>query len=536
VSAAQLEQELWALTYFNVSTTLALSILCTALFSAFYADRVAAQPATSLADPLQVEQRNAASASSSVADIYRGGIEGSDLLDIESQINAGELPEARSQLEGRITQLQQTGDRYDADLVQPLRLLGRVYHKQGEYPAAAESFALATQISRVNNGLHSHEQLSLVHEEIASLKAMGNVLEANRRHEYAFSIARRHYGRYSEALIPELLSIASWYTSTGDVIGARDRYREAQILLSSQASTATSDTMIAALRGLAKSYREEFFPAYYSRTDRETADLLDSNGLNARQDRYREQMIAQASINSSRQGTEALREIVQIEGQRLANIQAAMSGPSALAGDDTHPATGIAETSNKRRRTPGFSMPQLEGVIADPNVDKANFINALLELGDWHLLMGKEPRAFGYYQHVFNIAVADPNTDVHELLGKPTLLYFPRPRDPKVPDSAPPESFEKGYVEVTYDVDHRGAVRKLRTAASQPKGLMEFHVRSSAKIARFRPSIIDGLPQPSPAQVYRHNFDYFPRGRDANPPRIIDSDVATSDGDTTSGE
>jgi len=459
--------------------------------------------------------------------------EASDYPHIEKQIDVGELREARTELQTTINALQRTGDRYDGKLVEPLRLLGRVFHEEGDYPRAAETLALATQISRVSNGLHSAEQLHLVHQEIRSLKAMGNIVEANRRHEYAFSIARRHFGRFGEKLIPELLKIGVWYTSTGDVIGARDRFSEARLLLSAKPETAQGSDMIFALKGIARSYRDEAFPPFYSRPDKETAELYARNGLTDRQAGAREELVTRASINSFHRGSEALIDIVRIELNRLADIQDQMLASQSVTdtGDGTTATAvdreDIVQTST-RRRTTTLKLEELATVIASPEADKLPFIKALLELGDWYLLNNKESRAFGYYQHAYRVAEQDPNTDAVALLGKPALLYFPRPRDPRTPETAPKESFEQGFVELVYDVDHRGEIKRLRTLQSQPKGLMDFNVRSSARVSRYRPRIVDGLPQPTTEQTYRHDYDYFPRGGNASPTKVIETDGNTN--------
>ncbi len=491
-----------------------LAGLCLALYTPFVlasAEQTHAQASESNSEPVGYDANSFQNSTS-------------DYLHIEQQIDLGELREAQTELETTIAELQRTGDRYDGALVEPLRLLGRVFHEDGDYPRAAETLALATQISRVSNGLHSAEQLHLVHQEIRSLKAMGNIVEANRRHEYAFSIARRHFGRFGEELIPELLKIGVWYTSTGDVIGARDRFAEARLLLSARPETAESNDMLFALKGIARSYRDEAFPPFYSRSDKETQELYARNGLTDRQAGVREQLATRASINSFHSGSEALIDIVRIEVNRLADIQDQML---ANAEQQSVNREEIVKTS-ARRRTTTLSLEELATVIESPEADKLPFIKSLLELGDWYLLINNEARAFGYYQHAYRVAVQDPNTDPVALLGKPTLLYFPRPRDPRAPETAPRESFEQGFVELMYNVDHRGEVKRLRTVQSQPKGLMDFNVRSSAKVARYRPRIVNGLPQPTTEETYRHKFDYFPRGRTTTPTRVIDTDTDNS--------
>lgn len=438
--------------------------------------------------------------------------------DLEQQIDVGELREAQGTLERRVGEMQRVGDRYDGQLVKPLSLLGRVYHEQEDYPRAAETFALATQISRVANGLHSAEQLELVHQEIASLKAMGNIVEANRRHEYAFSIATRHHGRFAKQLIPELLKLGSWYTRTGDIIGARGRFSDARVLLSANQDTAQSDSMILALRGLAKSYRDERYPPFYERPDQETQELFERNGLNARQDSVAQRTDARLRVNAMHRGTEALVDVLRIEGNRLLAQQEQML-QAAAASEGAEPIVVPAT----RRRSESLNLNAIKPVVESPEVDKTNFISAMLDLADWYLMMNQEPRAFAWYQQVYLIAEADPNTDAAALLGEPELLYFPRPKDPKIPERLPTNALEQGHVALQFDIDHRGQIKRLRTVESNPKGLMEFPVRASAKISRYRPRIVSGLPQPTMAYGFTHSFSYFPRNKKV-PRNVINSD------------
>lgn len=461
--------------------------------------------------------------------------------DLEQQIDVGELREAQTTLEHRVVEMQQVGDRYNEELVKPLSLLGRIYHEQKDYPRAAETFAQATQISRVANGLHSGEQLALVHMEIASLKAMGNIVEANSRHEYAFSIASRHYGRFDQQLIPELLKLGTWYTQTGDIIGARGRFSDARVLLSARQETAESDMMVLALRGLAKSYRDERYPPFYERPDSATRELLERNGLDQRQALAAQRTHARLRVNALHRGSQALLDVVRIQSNRLLAEQEKLlqgtasdptSNPTANQSSATANGNQVVVPATRRKRA-ALNIAAIQPAVESPSIDKADFLSALLEVGDWYLLVDEESRAFAWYQMAYRIAVADPNTDADKLLGKPKLLYFPRPRDPKLPERVPTNILEQGHVALQFDINHRGQIKRLTTVESQPRGLMDFPVRASAKISRYRPRIVEGLPQPTMAFNYTHSFSYLPRGKEV-PPNVINSDQPASERNQTS--
>ena len=418
-----------------------------------------------------------------------------------------------------VARIERESDRYNPQLIEPLRLLGRIYRDRDEHARAAGTLARATQISRVSSGLHNPAQIQLVHDEIKSLVALGDYEEANHRHEYAFQVAIRAFGSFNPEIVDDVLTLADWYANTGNVFDARRHYIHARNLIVAQAPGAGSTVLLSALRGLARSYRDERFPHYYQRGGHAAGEF--SQFYREAGARLADQHTQyQLSVNDFQRGTETLVEIVRWHEQVLSEQQMALLAAEADPIPEAAPAEaedtdgGTRRDRRRQQRVGPTDSTALSYVIAHEGVDKSGYIDAVVELADWYLLMDKSNRAFALYQHAYKIASDDPRTNAQARFAEPALIYFPSPTLPEVPDEVPATLLKQGYVELQFNVDHRGNPRRMQTAASEPEGMMVFNVRRSMGLARYRPRIVDGLPQPTESITYRHEFPYYARERD----------------------
>jgi hypothetical protein len=143
--------------------------------------------------------------------------------------------------------------------------------------------------------------------------------------------------------------------------------------------------------------------------------------------------------------------------------------------------------------------------------DPIALARAVLELADWYTLFDKARRAQPLYGHAWELMAAQETFDVVGYFAEPQLLYFPSPGNPTAPPAEQRADRTTGYVEVAFDVTDDGYVRDLQTVGSEPAGLMEFRVRKSLRLARYRPMLVDGVPVAKDAHTYRHEFPYFPQ-------------------------
>ena len=235
---------------------------------------------------------------------------------------------------------------------------------------------------------------------------MERMLEADARHQYAFTVARRSYGNFSSEIVPVLLKIADWYVQTGNLFAARGHYLYARNLLSAQQSSNNSDEMIAALRGLARSFRDERFPTFTTGTSEEAQELAEQNAIYNNQSANNLQTL-QLTVNAFQRGTEALKNVVAIEERRLIVLALARQQDaqrqsvakqatqvSTQTDNDAKAPQGDPTAANPIVLAAGAPDPSaavvsavLDPVIRDPDVDKSDFLNSIIELADWYLLM-----------------------------------------------------------------------------------------------------------------------------------------------------
>ena len=134
---------------------------------------------------------------------------------------------------------------------------------------------------------------------------------------------------------------------------------------------------------------------------------------------------------------------------------------------------------------------------------------SILDLADWHLLFEKTRDAFPLYEIAYELMEGVQDFPLEDFFGEPKLIHFPAPVDPSAPDV--PESTAEGLVTVQFDITDRGAPRALTTMESVPEGMMDFRVRKSLRASRFRPPIVDGIPQATSDYTYTHTFTYYPQ-------------------------
>ncbi len=374
------------------------------------------------------------------------------LSQIERQIETQEYAFAVAWLGRHIREIEASHNRFNPDLIRPITLLGDAYMGQGDYAGALEQYQRAVHLSRVNEGLNAPEQVAIVYREADAYRRMGDYELANAREEYAYHVLKRGYGPADEALLPGMLHLARWYEATGNPFSARAVYEDAFRVIVANGKDET-DAAITILKGIARTYRIERFPPYYAAAVA-SADLTSSA------------FDQPVSVNNFPAGERALQRIVQI---RQAQVDAQ---PIAVA-------------------------------------------ESVLDLADWYTLFDKTSRAETLYEHAYGLIAEIPEFNAVSYFADPKLLYFPSPGNPKPPPLEYRGEAASGYVEVAYRVTDTGHVRSMETVASDPEDMMDFRVRKSLRLARFRPMLIDGVPVTRELHTYRHEFTYYPKIKDA---------------------
>ncbi|MEM8768060.1 MAG: energy transducer TonB, partial [Pseudomonadota bacterium] len=370
-----------------------------------------------------------------------------DLEQIQAQIDAGEYDIPKYWLANKIREIEQSSHRFDPALVRPITMLGDIQVQEGEYNAALDSFGRAIHLERVNSGLVSAGQVEIVYREAEVYRTLGDFETANEREEYAYHVLQRAHDPYSEDMLPGLFHLARWYEKTHNVFAARHLYQRATDVLIANGKGQTMEA-IPAWQGVARTYRLERFPPIF-------IDASDASSYaSSMQPTY-----GPVTLNNFPAGERALQAIIQIH------------------------------------RSYDSPTPEIA--------------QAILDLADWHLLFEKTREAFPLYQLAYDLMATEENFPVEDFFGRPKLIHFPAPSDPSVPEA--PQSEAEGLVTVQFDITERGSTRRLETLDSQPEGMMDFRVRKSLRVSRFRPALVNGAPAPTRDYTYTHRFTYYPQ-------------------------
>ena len=378
------------------------------------------------------------------------------------QLEVKEYADAATLLNGIVSDVERATSRYDPALVAPLTMLGDALGGASKYKDALSAYQQARHITRITDGLHTTHQVDLLYREADTYASMGKMEKANDRQEYAYATLLRNYGPVSPDLIPGIYHLAAWYQRTSNPFGARDLYERAVEILERNKG-ATDASLIEALRGLAKSYKDEAFP------------------LN------------------------------ELHDQKL---------PGALPPTDLYGPNGQPVILIVNRFGPG-EVALLEVVkitTANPNATPLDVALEEIDLADWYLLFDKETRAIPVYVHARQIMRerAGMNDDqIAVYFGQPTVLYRPIPDNPSAPPEALRSNPTQGHVELGYIVTELGHVEDMKTVSSEPEGMMDLKVRRGFRVARFRPRFDGDNPVISSNQIYRYTFTYFPRPEDS---------------------
>ena len=309
----------------------------------------------------------------------------SDLVQIQAQIEAGEYDIPKAWLNLKIAEIEKSSHRFDSALVRPITLLGDIQAPEGEYTDALESYGRAVHLQRVNDGLVSPGQVEIVYREAQVYRTLGDLKTANEREEYAYHVLRRAYDTYDEALLPGIYHLAQWYLSTHNIYSARALYQHALSVLSANRKDTSMDA-IAALSGLASTYRLERFPPFYISSSDDSAYI----GMSGRSTEPVQPLV----VNNFPAGESALQAIIQIRRD-----------------NDSEPLE-VAES--------------------------------ILDLADWYLLFDKSRRAFPLYEHVYQVMESLERGSGGVYFADPKLLYFPAPDDPRAAPEMSPQAPRAG--------------------------------------------------------------------------------------------
>lgn len=331
----------------------------------------------------------------------------------------------------------------DRMLMRPLTGLGETYLATKQYAEAATALKRAVDLSRNLDGLFNPEQLDILDPLIECYVALDRLPDAEKENQYAFRVAESAYGRNDLRMLEPLDRLARWNEFVGRYGTARGLHARA-LMIAENASGRGTVQSVAALRGLARTYYNEFIYG-----PEETEQPPDPFQVNTPQPQIGQQ---EGRLNPD--GERALRFALE-----------------ALA---------KAEPVDRRARG-----------------------ETLVELGDWYLIGGATAKASEAYREGWKELVAAGN-DAVALLQAPRRLAY-RPPSASIARARPndPENYEERFVEARFRVGVDGKVADVTTAESSAPPSVEKSTLMAVRKARYAPRLENGEPVPTDGVLLR---------------------------------
>lgn len=376
-----------------------------------------------------------------------------------------------SERQGQISDLELQGGGWDADLTKVLQELGELYRQQGTYQEAEDAFERAVQVSRINNGLDSLDQVPLVHELIDSHLAQGEWEKADQYQNYLFYINSKLYGTDDPRMLPVLYDLARWNLRVfnhhyGDAVGMR--LMDAYTLF----KTAT------AIVGMHFGKDDERYIAYLK-------DMAGSAYLVSRN---------QSLIQDS--GRPDYRSAQAMFADRMSQI-------------DPINALGYREGEDALKRVVEH--------FADREGAEFQYATALVDLGDWYLVFERRRAAEEQYRQAYDLlASLDGGEEkIAETFGQVVPLpSFAGPVGELAlqPDyqSMNPDALRSGYADVSVSVNAFGQVSEVTVLTEETPENERIYtlLRRKVRATVFRPPVQDGAMIRSEDSRFRYRYWY----------------------------
>lgn len=323
---------------------------------------------------------------------------------------------------------------YSAELIELFTTLGLAHQEYGLHTNAVDALQRALQVKRVNEGLHTLDQVPLLRQLLASELAVGNVTEASELQERLLELAHRHLD--DARAIPIL-------RETGDRhVEAYERY------LAGEAPP------LATING-------------------PTPSMLYGAGLRQARDHY------WTAINSIwRADGYSHEELVALEQglTRTFYLEAAARPDRAERREWLY---DVGRESHQRRLV--YTVLNAGSAV--------DYAKAIIELADWTLLFAHNGTSVRYYDDAYTLLIERSASDSEIDAVFPDDVAVRLPTFVASPLASTPSAQSRGYVDVAFELSKYGRARDIEVVGVSDETLEEAGKEVARTIAasRFRP-------------------------------------------------
>ncbi|HUE88569.1 MAG TPA: tetratricopeptide repeat protein [Vicinamibacterales bacterium] len=323
----------------------------------------------------------------------------------------------------------------------PLVGLGLASAARGWHDLAIEYFTRAIATSRRVDGLFNQAQITAIEQLIESYLAIGSHEDALRERSYLLQIAEHNYGLDDLQIIPSLYQLAIFREYIHDFEGARADYARVLAVSEKQGGGRLSPGAIAALVAIGRTYRQQY--------------LLDPESL----------------------------EPPPPPRDLLTRMPEWQKGG--------HFSRLPPEIDMRGYRSIQYAIGRLRSVSDPP---ARLLADALLELGDWAIILRRERQARRNYAEAFELYQDAQDDAIGNPLAKPRLVIYQPPVVSWRNRLAPPQISKLRKTEFTLTVDRHGAARDIKVVTSDMSDSQLTQLRRALERAVYSPRYEGGEP------------------------------------------
>lgn len=371
-----------------------------------------------------------------------------------------------------IEELESSGNAWDQNLVQNLRVQGELYAEQGNLAMAAASFDKAIHINRINQGLHTPDQIVDLKRMLETNIQLGNWRAAEEQSKYLIFLLLKNFGSEDPRIVETLVDAAAWNTQlftsrAGETIAFN--IRTAQLFYIKAIQLIQNDP--SRLQELVRYYQALAVTGYLVNSNPGAFDGIEENALRVFE----------------------------------SNLTSRLGMPSSSRTDK---ALGLGKIALEQL------ISHLDSVRVQ--IPLETHVRAVVDLADWHLLAGNR------YAAARNYTIAEElMAGSEDALALREQLFSGVTRIPSFLDSSNhaaavlynPElgtQMQSGFADVMFDIARDGSVRNLEFLTERTEENYRHLNRLRAGISRsiFRPHIEQGETVLTKDQIFRFRYWY----------------------------
>jgi tetratricopeptide (TPR) repeat protein len=392
------------------------------------------------------------------------------IVDPQNEVERTAQLQSINQFNLSIQQQENAGGAWNSALFETLSGLGNLQQQLQNHSEALSTFDRALHISRINNGLHTAQQLPIVGEIIESHLALGNWEQADLYYDYLFYIQHRAFGSSDPRIIPVLTELGRWNMRAfsigfGDSLGLR-------------LSTAQ----------LAFNAAFRLLDTHYGRSDERFTPFLHNIASSAFQTAIHPGLIDEIDRPDYLMEQDDFRRLLDEEGSSV---------PQGFA-----PGEKALQEIIAFHEQAGSSPRQLAQAKAD--------------LADWYLIFGRRRDAESVYLETWNyLADQENGTRLQEELFATAIPIPTFDSTPRVINYRGSERPDRGQLQADYgdfrfEVSRLGEVRRVQIENEESAANAGQLQRVARELRRnyFRPVLQEGVPVTTENNRARVRFWY----------------------------